>query len=383
MRTKTDWTLFFTIVAMVCFGLVMVYSASAVVVGVNQKTLELEPRLSYAGIGRQFLFALLSFVLMMIIKGYNYQKLDKPVWAFGVTGLVVVLLLAVVFVDSEHHRWFRLFMGAKLQPSEFAKPALVMFLAFFLTHRRQDVNSWYTLAPACLVVGLVAFMVVLGDYGTALVLVAPAVVMFVVAGLNLRYLAGAILAIFLASLFAVTVIPYRRARMVAFFDPQKIYVKKMPEPLRSFLDVKAESSKTNYQATQAKLALGSGGVFGAGLMQSRQKHRYLPESESDYIFALVGEELGFWGCTAVVIGFSIILWRGLRLFYLAPDDFGKYLALGITASIVVQALFNITVALDLVPSKGIPLPMISAGGSSMMATLISLGMVLSVSERAG
>ena len=382
MRTKTDWTLFFTIVAMVCFGLVMVYSASAVVVGVNQN-MEIEPRLSYAGLGRQGLFAALSFLFMMLIKRFDYQKLDKAAWAFGVTGVVVVALLAVVFVDADNHRWFRLFMGAKLQPSEFAKPALVMFLAFFLTHRRQDVNSWYTLAPACLVVGLVAFMVVLGDYGTALVLVVPAVVMFVVAGLNLRYLAYAMLTIFLVSVAAVMAVQYRRARMVAFFDPTHENVRKLPEPLRGFLDVKVESSKTNYQPQQAKLAIGYGGVFGAGLMQSRQKHRYLPFAESDYIFALVGEELGLWGCAAVVIGFGIILWRGLRLFYIAPDEFGKYLALGITASIVVQALFNITVALDLVPSKGIPLPMVSAGGSSMMATLISLGMVLSVSERAG
>ncbi|BDC49630.1 cell division protein FtsW [Bryobacterales bacterium F-183] len=383
MRTKTDWTLFFTTVAMVCFGLVMVYSASAVVVSVNRNTLELEPHLSYSGIVRQGLFAIVSFILMMLIKRYDYQKMDKPVWAFGITGVVILALLAVVFVDSEHHRWFRLFMGAKLQPSEFAKPALVLFLAFFLTHRRQDVNSWYTLAPACLVVGLVAFMVVVGDYGTALVLVAPAVVMFVVAGLNMRYLAVTIMAVFLCSLLAVLAIPYRRARVVAFVDPKHETVRKLPEPIKSFLDVQVASSKTNYQANQAKLALGSGGLFGAGLMQSRQKHRYLPESESDYIFALVGEELGFWGCFAVLLGFGIILWRGLRLFFIAPDDFGKYLALGITASIVVQALFNMTVALDLVPSKGIPLPMISAGGSSMMATLISLGLVLSVSERAG
>jgi cell division protein FtsW len=383
MRTKTDWTLFFTILAMVCFGLVMVYSASAVVVGINQATSELDPHLSYSGVGRQTLFAFFSFVLMMLIKSLNYQKLDKPLWAFGVTGVVIMALLAVVFVDSAHHRWFTLMFGAKLQPSEFAKPALVLFLAYFLTHRRQDVNSWYTLAPACLVVGLVAFMVVLGDYGTALVLVAPAVIMFVVAGLNLRYLGMALLAVFLASVIAVTAIPYRRARMVGFFDPKHEMIAKLPGPIKNFFDYKVDSNKTNYQSTQAKLAIGSGGLFGAGLMQSRQKHRYLPESESDYIYALVGEELGLWGCLAVVAGFSIILWRGLRLFYIAPDDFGKYLALGITASIVVQAFFNMTVALDLVPSKGIPLPMISAGGSSMMATLISLGMVLSVSERAG
>ena len=258
-----------------------------------------------------------------------------------------------------------------------------MVLAFFLTHRRQNVNSWYTIAPAGLVVGLVSFMVVLGDYGTALVLVAPAIVMFVVAGLNLRYLAMTLLAVFVASVIAVTAIPFRRARMVAFFDPKHEIVSKLPEPFKTFFSAKADTAKTNYQPQQARIAVGSGGLFGAGLMRSRQKHRYLPESESDYIYALVGEELGLWGCIAVVAGFSIILWRGLRLFYIAPDDFGRYLALGITASIVVQAFFNITVALDLIPSKGIPLPMISAGGSSMMATLISLGMVLSVSERAG
>jgi cell division protein FtsW len=137
-----------------------------------------------------------------------------------------------------------------------------------------------------------------------------------------------------------------------------------------------------YQAHQSRIAVGSGGAVGLGLRQGRQKLFYLPEAHTDFIYAVVGEELGLFGCTAVLAGFLIILWRGLQVCWVAHDDFGRYLALGLTSSIVIQALINISVVLDMGPTKGIPLPMISAGGSSLLSTLICLGMLLSVSEHA-
>jgi cell division protein FtsW len=139
---------------------------------------------------------------------------------------------------------------------------------------------------------------------------------------------------------------------------------------------------TAYQARQSKIAVGAGGVLGVGLMQGKQKLLYLPEAHTDFIYAVVGEELGLWGCTAILAGFFVILWRGLRLFWVA-DDFGRFMAVGIVASLMIQALINMSVVLDMGPTKGIPLPMISYGGSSLLSTLTSLGMLLSISEHAG
>ncbi len=150
--------------------------------------------------------------------------------------------------------------------------------------------------------------------------------------------------------------------------------------VKKYMTEAATIRDAGYQARQSKIAIGSGGVTGLGLMQGRQKIMYLPEAHTDFIYAVIGEELGLFGCTAVLAGFLIILWRGLQLCWLAPDDFGRYLALGITSSIVVQALINISVVLDMGPTKGIPLPMISAGGSSLLSTLMCLGILLSVSE---
>jgi cell division protein FtsW len=138
-----------------------------------------------------------------------------------------------------------------------------------------------------------------------------------------------------------------------------------------------------YQVKQSKIAVGSGGFFGLGLMEGQQKMHYLPEAHTDFIYAVVGEELGLWGTSAVIAGFLVLLYRGLRLFYSAPDDFGRYLALAITVSIVLQAFVNISVVLDMAPTKGIPLPLISYGGSSMLGTLLMLGMLMSVSEHSG
>jgi cell division protein FtsW len=224
--------------------------------------------------------------------------------------------------------------------------------------------------------------VAIADLGTAVVLVATTFAVVFVAGLEYRYLfvCGA-LGILLGLTFIVMK-PYRLARAIDFIDKDhKLLAKIDPnEHLLKYAKQTASTSDPGYQQRQAKIAVGSGGFFGLGLMQSRQKMLYLPEAQTDFIYGIVGEETGFFGSVLLVAGFVVVLWRGLRTYARAEDPFGRYLALSVTVCVVVQALINISVVLDLVPNKGIPLPFISSGGSSLLSTLLLMGMLLSVSE---
>jgi len=375
-RLHTDWTLFFTIVVMVCFGLVMVYSASSV-------TADIRLHSTTHFLVRQLGWAVISFLALMWLKRHDYRLLQSSRWAFLPLGIVLVLLVVVYFLDWKTHRWFR--MGfASFQPSEFAKPALAIFLAWFVTLRSRAINTRHTILPASMALCVLAIAVVVADLGTAIVLVLTATVVFYVAGLDRRYFVTALCVLALFAGVAVVSKPYRIARVVGFFDHDyKLLAHVDPSGrIRNYL-LQSKTSDTGYQALQSKIAVGSGGAIGVGLMQGRQKLFYLPEAHTDFIYAVVGEELGLFGCTAVLAGFLLLLWRGLRLYWLAPDDFGRYLALAVTASIVFQALINMSVVLGLGPTKGIPLPMISFGGSSLLSTLISCGLLLSVSDRAG
>jgi cell division protein FtsW len=375
-RLKTDWILFFTIVAMVCFGLVIVYSASSVMA-------ELKYKWDMYFIARQVGWAAVSFLVLMQLKRLDYRRFDNPIWAFVPLGVVTSLLVLVYFIGRKH-RWLQ--AGSfSLQPSEFAKPALIIFLAYFISLRLRAINDKHTIRPALLALGALAAMVVGPDLGTAIMLVLTAAVLFYVAGLDRRYVLFAGVAGVVLIAVAVAAKPYRLARVMAQFDPEfKIIDKINPGgQIRAYAKRSQSATDPTYQPKQSRIAVGSGGVVGVGLMQGKQKLLYLPEAHTDYIYAVVGEELGIWGTSGLLIGFFIILWRGLRLFYVAPDNFGRYLALGVTVSVVVQALFNISVVLDVGPTKGIPLPMISYGGSSLLSTLISLGLLLSVSEHAG
>jgi cell division protein FtsW len=376
-RLKTDWLLFSTILVMVGFGIVMVYSASSVVAELNPK---IKDSLHYAS--RQFIWAAVSFIVLMFFKKRDYRALQSPAWAFGSVGVVLVLQILVSILDSKTHRWFRLEGVGTLQPSEFAKPALLIFLAWFVTLKQDTINSKRTMLAVCLPLALLAATVGFGDLGTAIVLILPAAIVFYVAGLQRKFVTAAVVAGLLFFVAFVVSKPYRLARIVGFFDPQYKIVSMIDPPgrIKRYLNQSLTTRDPNYQAYQSKIALGSGAVTGMGLMQGKQKLFYLPEAFTDFIYAVIGEELGFFGCAAVLAGFLIILWRGLQVCWLAPDDFGRYLALGVTSSIVIQALINISVVLDMGPTKGIPLPMISAGGSSLLSTLICLGMLLSVSE---
>jgi cell division protein FtsW len=379
-RLKSDWLLFGTIVTMVGFGLVMVYSASSVVAQLN-------PRInsSFYYAEHQLIWAAVSFVALMFFKRRDYRMLQSPAWAFGSLGMVLFLQILVFFLDTKTHRWFRLQGVGTLQPSEFAKPALIVFFAYFVTQKQEAINSRRTILAASLALAVLAATVGLGDLGTAVVLIVPAAVVFYVAGLERKFVAAALLVGALIAVGFIASKPYRMARIVGFFDPQYKVISMLDHEgrIKKYISQSVTTRDAGYQVRQSKIAVGSGGVLGLGLMQGRQKILYLPEAHTDFIYAVVGEELGLWGCGAVLAGFLVILWRGLQLYWVAGDDFGRYLALGVTSSIVIQALINMSVVLGMGPTKGIPLPMISAGGSSLMSTLICLGMLLSVSEHSG
>jgi cell division protein FtsW len=379
-QLKSDWLLFGTVVAMVGAGLVMIYSASSVVAQLN-------PRIhsSFYYAYHQLIWAAISFVVLMFFKRRDYRMLQSPAWAFGSLGMVLFLQLLVFFLDSKTHRWFRLEGVGTLQPSEFAKPALIVFFAYFVTEKREAINSRRTIVAAALALAVLAATVGLGDLGTAVVLIVPAAVVFYVAGLERKFVLAALAVGALVAVGFVASKPYRMARIVGFFDPDYKYID-MLDPdgrIKKYISQSVTTRDAGYQVKQSKIAIGSGGPLGLGLMQGKQKILYLPEAHTDFIYAVVGEELGLWGCSAILAGFLVILWRGCQLYWVANDDFGRYLALGVTSSIVIQALINMSVVLGMGPTKGIPLPMISAGGSSLMSTLICLGMLLSVSEHSG
>lgn len=377
-RLKTDWILFSAIILMVLFGAVMIYSASSVVAQIRMGS-------SYYFAVRQLLWIAIAVPLLMWMKNVHYRKLQAPGIAFTAMGLVVLLLVIVYFADPRQHRWIRFGPFGGLQPSEFAKPALTLFLAYFIALRSRAINSRYTLLPAILAVGVVTVAVVVADLGTAIVLATTAVAVFVVAGLERRYIVIAAIIALVGACAAVAAKPYRLARVISYIDPKFQLVDKIDTHgwIRSQMKKSITARDTNYQAEQAKIAVASGGPVGVGLMQGRQKLFYLPEAHTDTIYAVVGEEFGLFGSLAVLAGFVVILWRGIRATVLIPDDFGRYLALGITTMLVVQAFFNISVVLGMLPTKGIPLPMISFGGSSLLVTLMSLGILLNLSEHAG
>jgi cell division protein FtsW len=377
-RLKTDWILFLTILTMVGFGLVMVYSSSSAIAELRYKV---EP---YYFILRQLGWAAVSLVVLMLCKRLDYRRLNTPAWAFSGLGIVLALLVIVYFADPSHRRFPIPGVGS-FQPSEFAKPALIVFLAYFLARRSQVINQRRTLMQASLAVAMLAFMVVLADLGTAIVPVITTIIVFWVAGLQKRHMLRILAAVVALCAVAVASKGYRLNRVITYVDPNYAFISKIDPHgwIRSYVESSTSVHATNYQARQSKIAVGSGGMLGVGLTLGPQKLTFLPDAHTDFIYATVGEELGLFGCSAVLGGFLVILWRGARLFVLARDEFGKYLALGVTVAIVVQALINMSVVLDMGPTKGFPLPMISFGGSSLLSTLLCLGLLLSVSEHEG
>jgi cell division protein FtsW len=359
-KLASDSVLFAVSVALMGLGLVVVWSASSALAREAHGN-------AYHFLVRQIVWAVLGLVVMAAVMRVDYRKLRQPAVVYAVVGASTLLLILVLFLRpvNDTHRWIRL--GAlSFQPSELAKLSIILFLAYHLERRGERVNEFLpSLFPAFLLLGWFAFLIFIQpDLGTAATLALIGCVMLFLAGVRVRYFAALAIPGLAVLYQAVMMAAYRRDRIEAFFNPY------------------ADPRGSGYQIIQSLIAVGTGGVTGAGLMEGRQKLFYLPYPYSDFIYAVIGEELGLIGAAAVVTGFVLFLWRGIRAAWRAPDDFGMYLAAGLTLAIVLQAFINVSVVLGLIPAKGIPLPFISAGGTSLVLTLLSLGVILNVSQHA-
>jgi cell division protein FtsW len=357
-KLKSDGVLFTTTVLLVAMSVVMVYSASAAV------ALDRFQR-PYLFLVKQGMWAALGLAVLFIVMRIDYRTYREPVFIWSCLGLVTLALVAVLFSPPVNNarRWFGI-GGIGVQPSELAKLAAIFFIAALLERRMHRINEIkYALAPiGLLVLTLFGLIILEPDFGTSMSLVLIAAVMVFAAGLNYRYIAGAALCAIPPVALLVMGTAYRRQRVMTFLDPWR-------DPLGA-----------GFQVIQSIIAVGSGGVWGRGLMNGVQKLFFLPEPHTDFIYSVISEELGLVGATAVLLCFGLITWRGLRVALRAPDTFGALLALGLTTMVAVQALFNISVALGLLPTKGIPLPFVSFGGSSLLINLLGMGILLNVSQ---
>ncbi len=358
-RVGIDKWLFGSTLLLVVIGVVMVFSASAVMAGERFGS-------PYHFLFRQLGWALAGLAAMAALMNIHYRRWKHPGVVFTLLGVTTLLLVAVFFLDRAHntHRWIR--MGAmSFQPSELAKPALILFLAFFLADRAKAMADWrHTLLPALIPAALFTILIVFQpDLGTALVCLGITAAILYIAGMRLRYFAYSLVPIVPAFCYLLFFVPWRWARIIAFLFPDR------------------DPQGIGFHIHQSLIAVGTGGVTGLGLMEGKQKLFYLPEPHTDFIFAVISEELGLIGAAFIAILFFIFAWRGFRAALRARDNFGRFLACGITTMIVAQAFFNMSVVLALLPTKGIPLPFISYGGSSLFVMLASVGVLLNITQQ--
>ena len=357
-RVGVDKWLFCATLLLVVLGLLMVFSASAVMAKVKYGS-------PYTFVIHQAIYAAAGLAAMTLLMQLNYRRLNKPNVVFPCVGVTIICLLAAFLMRDSHntHRWIK-FGVLSFQPSEIAKPALVLFLAWFLQDRMSSIHDLRkTILPAVLPsLIFIALILKEPDLGTALVCAGVTALLLFLAGLNLKYLGYAALASAPVLYFMLFRVKWRRERLLAFINPE------------------ADPLGKGFHIIQSLIAVGTGGVFGRGFMEGVQKLFYLPEPHTDYIFANIAEELGLVGTLTVVGLFVFIGYRGFRAAILCRDPFARFLAFGLTATILIQAFFNISVVLALVPTKGITLPFVSYGGTSLFIMLVLVGVLLNITR---
>ena len=362
-KLRTDWFLFAIAASLALFGSIMVYSASAMIA-----LKETDGGSQFTYFYKQFGFTILGLMVMFATSKINYRRYQNRTIVYGILAATAVLLLAVYGFPSINgaRRWIR-FPGVSFQPSEIAKIALPIFFAYFLTEKENAIGELkQTVLPCLLVLGFFGALIMFEpDLGTTMVLCVIFVAVYFAAGAKWLHIVATVGSLLLVGVSALILSPWRMKRLFAFMNPWD------------------NSADGSYQVVQGLYAIGSGGILGEGFAKGQQKLFYLPYPYSDFIFAVVGEELGLIGTLAVVIAFGFLLWRGTRAALLAPDRFGMLLGIGIITGIIVQALFNISVVISILPAKGIPLPFISYGGSSIVVTLFAVGILLNISQFAG
>jgi cell division protein FtsW len=359
-RPSSDKILFSTAGFLTIFGLLMVYSASSAVAS-SQHGMS-----SYYFI-RQLLHACVGFVFMILLMNVDYRVWEKSKIIYSALALCVLSLIFVLTQPAINgaHRWFRVGGLLSVQPSELAKLAIIIFIAFYLDKYESEINEPVRrLLPLILAVGLIAGLIAFEpDLGQAICICAIAAVMLFVAGLSWKYYAYAALLAFPFFYFFIVRVPFRLGRVMAFLDPHR------------------DPENTGYQIIQSLTAVGTGGITGLGLGAGKQKLFFLPEASSDFIFAIIGEELGLLGTCAVTCAFLIFFFRGMKIVLRTQNRFGFYLALGITLMVVLQGFINISMVLSMMPTKGIALPFISQGGTSLLLNLLATGILLNMSHR--
>ena len=358
-RVGVDKWLFFTTLSLVVVGLAMVFSASAVMAQARFGS-------PYTFLGRQALWALLGVIAMVVLMRVDYRRYNSKFFIYSVLGVTLLLLLAVFVVPGSHatHRWIRFGPFFTFQPSEIAKPILAMSLAWFLHTRLNAMRDWkHTLLPAVLPALIFLGLIVKEpDLGTSLVLLGMTVLTLVLAGMEWRYLLGIVAAVAPVLAALLIFVPWRLARMKVFLHPE------------------ADPQGAGFHINQSLIAVGTGGWTGRGYMEGVQKLFYLPEPHTDFIYANIAEELGFLGAIFILLLFAVLGVRGLRTVFLLRDPFARLLAFGITMTILIQAFFNMSVVIALLPTKGIPLPFISSGGTSLCIMLASIGILLNLTR---
>ena len=353
-KLKSDRILFITTLLLVCVSVLMVYSASAAK----------EP---FLYLSKQLMWACLGFALLSLVMRIDYRTYREPAFIWAVVAVVTASLIGVLFMPpiNKATRWFSV-GGLGIQPSEAAKLAVIVFIAALLERRMHRVNDVrYALGPiAVLLLSWIGLIMYEPDLGTSVAIACIGAAMVFAAGLNYRYVFGTFALAVAGLVMAILVEPYRMQRVMTFVDPW------------------ADPRRSGYQIIQSWIAVGTGGISGRGLMNGVQKRFFLPEPQTDFIYAVIAEEAGLIGATLVLICFCVITWRGLRIATSVPDRFGALLALGLTTMIGFQAFVNMSVVLGLMPTKGIPLPFVSLGGSSLVVNLVGMGVLLNVSKHA-
>lgn len=362
-RAEIRDRLFFGLaLALSLFGLVMVYSASSIIAFDKYE----DPWFFFR---RQLGFFAVGFLLMLCTISFNYQKLLKLggyIIAFSLITVFAVHVPGVGHTVGGATRWLRL-GGVGFQPAEFAKIACIIYMAWALARKGEAVKSFkYGLLPMGFVAGVFAVALLLQpDFGNAVLLVSLCGIMVFLAGGRIAYLIGTVLLCAPAVWFLIVGEGYRRRRLLAFLDPW------------------ADPHNTSYQIVQSFTAFFSGGLWGQGLGNGREKLHYLPEVHTDFIVAVVGEELGFFAVVALLLAFLVLVLRGYRVAARAPDKGGFLLAAGCTTFIGLQAILNFAVVMGVLPTKGLPLPFVSHGGSALIISFIACGLILSVARASG
>lgn len=351
--------LFITTVILICVGIVMIYSASSIYAWEKYKD-------SFFFLKRHVIFLAIGILVTFLSMGIDYKKLSKwskPLLVVSFILLVLVLIPGLGREVAGARRWFR-FKFISFQPSELANIAVIVYIADFISRKDNLIKTLFRgFLPPVLVLGATLLLILMQpDLGSTLALGIVVFIMLFVAGVRLTYLGSLILAGLPLLYILIFSVPYRRMRIMAFLNPW------------------ADPKGSGFQIIQSQVALGSGGIFGTGLGYSRQKLFYLPAAHTDFIFSIIGEELGLLGTLGIIILFMIFIQQSLKIIKNAPNKFGYFLSLGLVLMITFKAVINIGVSCGLLPTKGLPLPFISYGGSSLIFDLLSVGLILNVAR---